>query len=398
MSARSVRDASIERSVPWTGGSGYGGAPSSKMTLDAVPCPRCFDRGNVGALTAWLNSPAVTDALVWSVAPAAPTANRIGIIGVPDDDRSGANALLEHYDAADDHYKVLRAALSKRALPFIQAVLFDVGSVGDNAALGAISRARSVPEEYVSLKIVTLNDGSLEVDEDNNYRTPTTFVENLLCGKDWDSHELHNACVRELDVTRCASTACPSRARQTSSGSVPAATTRSTPLTEHSLSSAGTATTPSTRALTPPCALQRRHPARRPSSKRMPSPRSRRCCATRRYRAFLASTSPTASFPPFQIDSDRSVTMQAQARTAHSFALSIGSAMPSLLVASAAPAAPAAAPAAPPGGPPSRKRKGAKAPASPAKTKAVRKQRSGPGIGDNASRVTTNTSSKVVFS
>ena len=115
MSARSVRDASIERSAPWTSGSGYGGAPSSKMTLDAVPRPRCFDRGNVSALTAWLNSPAVTDALVWSVAPAAPTANRIGVIGVPDDARSGANALLEHYNAADDHYEVLRAALAKSA-------------------------------------------------------------------------------------------------------------------------------------------------------------------------------------------------------------------------------------------------------------------------------------------
>ena len=210
MSARSVRDASIERSAPWTSGSGYGGAPSSKMTLDAVPRPRCFDRGNVGALTVWLNSPAVTDTLVWSVAPAAPTANRIGVIGVPDDARSGANALLEHYDAAGDHYEVLRAALTKRALPLIQTVLFDVGSVGDNAALGTISRARSVLDEYVSLKIVTLNDGSLEVDEDNNYRAPTTFVENLLCGKDLDSLEFHNACVRELDVTRCASTACAS--------------------------------------------------------------------------------------------------------------------------------------------------------------------------------------------
>ena len=73
--------------------------------------------------------------------------------------------------------------------------------------------------------------------------------------------------------------------------------------------------------------------------------------------------------------------------------------MSSLLVASAAPAAPAAAPAAPPGGPPSPKRKGAKAPASPDKTKGARKHSGNdPIIGDHASRVTTNTSSKVVFS
>ena len=33
------------------------------------------------------------------------------------------------------------------------------------------------------------------------------------------------------------------------------------------------------------------------------------CNAAKRYRAFLASTSPTASFPPFQIDSDRFATI-----------------------------------------------------------------------------------------
>ena len=165
MNARSVRDASIERSSSWAGGGGYSGAPSSKMTLDTVPRPRYFDRGSISALTAWLNSPAVTNALVWSVAPAAPTANRAGVVGVPDDACSGVSALLEHYDAAGDHYEVLCAALAKRVLPLTQAVLFDVGSVGGNAALGAISRARSVLDEYVSLKIVTLNDGSLEVDE-----------------------------------------------------------------------------------------------------------------------------------------------------------------------------------------------------------------------------------------
>ena len=120
--------------------------------------------------------------------------------------------------------------------------------------------------------------------------------------------------------------------------------------------------------------------------------------APKRDRAYLASASPTASFPPFQVDSGRSVTMQTQARAARSFALSIGSVMPSLLVASAAPVAPVAAPAAPLGGSPSPKRKGAKTPAGTAKPNGARKQRSGPGIGDHASRVTDNTNNKVVFS
>ena len=397
MSARSVRDASLERSASWAGGSGYSGAPSSKMTLDAVPRPRCFDRGSISLLTAWLNSPVVTNALVWSVAPAAPTANRAGVVGVPDDARSGVGALLEHYDAAGDHFEVLRAALAKRALPLIQAVLFDVGSVGDNAALGAISRARLVLDEYVSLKIVTLNDGSLEVDEDNTYRAPAAFVENLLCGKDWDSLEFHNACVRELDVTRCATTACASCSSDEqwfgprSSDTIDAADRalavlgwdrNDTFYTRAHAAVRFAKTTPGTEAELKAHAVSQIKEMLRNAAKR--------------YRAFLASASPTASFPPFQLDTDRSVTMQAQARTARSFALSVGSVMPSLLVASAAPAAPAPAPAASPAGPPSPKRKGAKAPPSPAKTK--RAARSASSIGDMADRVTTNTHNKVTFS
>ena len=86
------------------------------------------------------------------------------VTDVPDEARSGVGALIAHHHGLGDSSEVLRVALARRSVPLIQAVVF--GVCASHPLFDAISSARDVLATYVSAKLATHDDGTLQMDCD----------------------------------------------------------------------------------------------------------------------------------------------------------------------------------------------------------------------------------------
>jgi hypothetical protein len=100
--------------------------------------------------------------------------------------------------------QVLRVALSRRAAPLTQAVVFDVDT--PHPMFNAISSARGGLVRYVSTALATLDDGTLRMECDGLWRASPGLVENLITGK-WGNISWFNDVLREIELERCKSNA-----------------------------------------------------------------------------------------------------------------------------------------------------------------------------------------------
>ena len=155
-------------------------------------------------LQVWLNSPDVAGPIVCTVTPVAAAFGVALVTGVPDETRSGVGALIAHHHGLGDSSEALRIALACRSVPLTQAVVFDVCT--SHPLFDAISSARGSLATYVSAKLATHDDGTLEMDCDELWRAKTDFVLKLIEGK-WKDINWHDNVLRAIELNRCASAA-----------------------------------------------------------------------------------------------------------------------------------------------------------------------------------------------
>ena len=103
--------------------------------------------------------------------------------GIPNQELSSVGALILYYQGLGGNFEVLRVALARRSVPLAltQAGVFDVTT--SHPISGAISGARGVLAAYVSAKLATLDDGTLEVECDELWRASSDFVVKLIKGR-----------------------------------------------------------------------------------------------------------------------------------------------------------------------------------------------------------------------
>jgi hypothetical protein len=81
------------------------------------------------------------------------------VAGVFDETQPGVAALVNYFHERNDGMEVLRVALSSRAAPLTQAAVFDVNTPHPMFLV-----------QYVSTKLATLDDGTLEMECDGLWR------------------------------------------------------------------------------------------------------------------------------------------------------------------------------------------------------------------------------------
>ena len=203
--ARKMRDEEIERAAPYGGADGgSGGCAGSGTALVCDPKPRLHIKASVKVLQLWLDSSDVAGPIVYTVAPVAAAFGVAPVAGVPDETRSGVAALVNYFHERNDSMQVLRVALSRRAAPLTQAVVFDVDT--PHPMFNAISSARGGLVRYVSTTLATLDDGTLEMECDGLWRASPGLVENLVTGK-WGNISWFNDVLRGIELERCKSNA-----------------------------------------------------------------------------------------------------------------------------------------------------------------------------------------------
>ena len=180
MTARDKRDDDLRAAAPY-GGTGSSGKGSEKTALEPNPKPRVHIKASAKVLQLWLSSPDEAGPIAYTSAPVAATFGVAPVVGVPDEQRSGIGALITYYHELDDRFEVLRIALARRSVPLTQAVVFDVST--SHPVFGAISSARGVLAAYVSAKLATLDDGTLEVECDELWRASPDFVQKVIADK-----------------------------------------------------------------------------------------------------------------------------------------------------------------------------------------------------------------------
>ena len=99
-----------------------------------------------------------------TVAPVAAAFGVAPVVGVPNLELSGVGAFITYYHELGDSFEVLRVALARRSVPLTQSVVFDVST--SHPMFDAISSARGVLTAYVSAKLATHDDGTLEMECD----------------------------------------------------------------------------------------------------------------------------------------------------------------------------------------------------------------------------------------
>ena len=333
MAARAERDDTLERAAPYGVGGSSSAAGAGKSALENAPKPRCHLKAQVGVLKTFLNSADVTAPISWEIAPIAAAPGVAAVVGVPDETASGVAALIAHFDALNDPHEVLRVALSRRSVPLTQAVVFDVNT--QHAMFNAISNARGQLRVYVSNKIVTLDDGSYEMEGDENFRVSADFCETLMTG-DWEHINYHNDVLVPFETERCASSAPPTirDANEQWFG----AETREDVVTfaDRSFALVGfdrnsEFSTNIKRALR----VMRTTPAHKKAANELKQHVIKQAdeligAAAKRYRLWLGGAS-AAAFPAYTAETDRSSSLQSQAATARKFVMDVGAVMPSML-------------------------------------------------------------------
>ena len=201
--ARDARDDDLCAAAPY-GGSGSGSGSSGKTALESDPKARLRIKASAKVLQVWLNSPDVAGPIIYAVAPVAAAFGVAPVTGILDEARSGVGALIAHHHGLDDSSEGLRIALARRSVPLTQAVVFDVCT--SNPLFDAISSARGALAAYISTKLATLDDGTLEMECDELWRAKPDFVLKLIEGK-WKNINWQDDVLRAIQLERCKSSA-----------------------------------------------------------------------------------------------------------------------------------------------------------------------------------------------
>ena len=116
MTARDNCDGDLRSAAPY-GGSGGGGGSSGKIALESDPKVRLHIKASVKVLQVWLSGPDVAGPIVRTDAPVAAAFGVAPVAGVPNEQQSGAGALIAYYDELGDSSEVFRIALARRSIP-----------------------------------------------------------------------------------------------------------------------------------------------------------------------------------------------------------------------------------------------------------------------------------------
>ena len=253
----------------------------SLLGVGSVPATNM--RHNQSQVDGRLNSSDVAGPVVYTAGPVATAFSVAPVAGVPDETRSGVAALVNYFHERNDDMKFLRVALSRRAAPLTQAVVFDANT--SHPMFNEISGARGVLVQYVSTMLATLDDGTLEMECDGLRRACPGFVENLITVK-WDKINWFNDVLRGIVLERCKSAPRPLRSRTPpTSGLATAQATSSRSSTARLPSWASKGTASSARRRKSRSARPRQRPAAlrpRPMSRRTRFARSTSSWARRR--------------------------------------------------------------------------------------------------------------------
>ena len=339
MAARNERDDDLRAAAPY-GGTGSGGSRAGKTALEAEPKPRLHIKATVKVLQVWLNSSDVAGPLVFAVAPIAAAFGVAAVEGAPDQNQSGVGALIAYYHAQGDSFEVLRVALARRSVPLTQAVVFDVST--SHPMFDAISSARGVLTAYVSAKLATHDDGTLEMECDELWRASADFVVKLIEGK-WSKINWHDDVLRAIELERCKSAApasvpepdrqwfCSKAERVVTYADRALAILGYNRNDEFHSTVSGVLRVANTTPASSTAKVELKAHAVRQVAEVMSA-------ASMRYRAFIGAPS-CVPFPAFTNAADKATAMQTQAKAARHLVTSIGVVMPSMLHGAAAAAA-----------------------------------------------------------
>ena len=336
MAARNERDDDLRAAAPY-GGSGSAGGGAGKTALEAEPKPRLHIKATVKLLQVFLNSADVNGALVFTVAPVAAAFGVAAVEGVPNEALSGVGALIEYYHAKGDSFEVLRVALARRSVPLTQAVVFDVST--SHPMFDAISSARGVLTAYVSAKLATHDDGTLEMECDELWRASADFVVKLIEGK-WSKINWHDDVLRAIELERCKSAA-PALITEPDRQWFCSKSERVVTYADRALSILGynrndefhsTVSGVLRVANTTPASSTAKAELKAHAVRQVAEVMS---AASVRYRAFIGAPS-CVPFPNFTDSADKANAMQTQAKAARHLVTSIGVVMPSMLHGAAA--------------------------------------------------------------
>ena len=336
IAARDERDEDLRAAAPY-GGTGSGGGGAGKTALDSEPKPRMHIKTTVKLLQNWLNSLEVNGPLVYSTEPVAAAFGVAAVAGVPDEARSGVGALITYYHDLGDSFEVLRVALARRSVPLTQAVVYDVST--SHPIFDAISSARGDLTAFVSYKLASLDDGTLEMESDELWRASPDFVVKLIEGK-WSKISWYDDVLRAIEIERCKSAA-PASAKSVDQQWFCSEAALVVTYADRALSILGfnrndefhttvtsvlrtTETTPASSA----AKAQLKEHAVRQIVELLNA-------AATRYRAFIGASS-CLPFPAFTNAADKATAMQAQAKATRHLVSSIGACMPGMLHGAAA--------------------------------------------------------------
>ena len=336
MAARNERDDDLRAAAPY-GGTGSGGSGAGKTALESEPKPRLHIKATVKVLQVWLNGLDVSGPLVYTVAPVAAAFGVAAVAGVPDEIRSGVGALITYYHDLGDSFEVLRVALARGSVPLTQAVVFDVST--SHPVFDAISSARGDLAAYVSAKLATLDDGTLEMESDELWRASADFVVKLIEGK-WSKINWHDDVLRAIELERCKSVApasigdpdrqwfCSQTALVVTYADRALAILGYNRNDEFHSTVSGVLRVTNTTPASSTAKVELKAHAVRQIAELMNA-------ASTRYRAFIGASS-CVPFPAFTNATDKATAMQTQAKAARHLVSSIGACMPSMLHGAAA--------------------------------------------------------------
>ena len=337
MAARDERDDDLRAAAPY-GGTGSGGGGAGKTALDSEPKPRMHIKTTVKLLQIWLNSPEVNGPLVYSTAPVAAAFGVAAVAGVPDEAQSGVGALITYYHDLGDSFEVLRVALARRSVPLTQAVVYDVST--SHPIFDAISSARGDLTAYVSSKLASLDDGTLEMESDELWRAKRRLRRQAHRGQVEQDQLARRRAARDRDRALQVRRACVGQERRPAVVLQPRRRSSSRTPTARCRSWASTATTSSTRRSPACCESTNTTPASSAAKAQLKEHAVRQVAelmnaASTRYRAFIGASS-CVPFPAFTNAADKATAMQTQAKATRHLVSSIGACMPSMLHGAAA--------------------------------------------------------------
>ena len=206
----------------------------------------------------------------------------------------------------------------------------------------AISSARGVLTAYVSAKLATHDDGTLEMECDELWRASADFVVKLIEGK-WSKINWHDDVLRAIELERCKSAA-PALITEPDRQWFCSKSERVVTYADRALSILGynrndefhsTVSGVLRVANTTPASSTAKAELKAHAVRQVAEVMS---AASMRYRAFIGAPS-CVPFPNFTDSADKATAMQTQAKAARHLVTSIGVVMPSLLHGAAAAAA-----------------------------------------------------------